>query len=146
MLHKWFIVIYPSHKPSNMYYITMFLDLRDLYMYLRAHNCWNWIGSVQIHKDFNFLNMIFLRVFFRNSASSYKTSTNTAIAEHPLYNVYLWVSETLLRLGPIVTLTILNILIIVRYVCFLIVFPFNLYPIFCFWKQGFVSVVKAEFT
>ena len=29
--------------------------------------------------------------------------------------MYLWVSETLLHLGPIVTLTILNILIIVRY-------------------------------
>ena len=45
---------------------------------------------------------------------SYKPKRNF-IAEHPLYNVYLWVSETLLRLGPIVTLTILNILIIVRY-------------------------------
>lgn len=47
--------------------------------------------------------------------STYKASTNKDIAEHPLYNVYLWVSETLLRLGPIVTLTILNILIIVRF-------------------------------
>lgn len=54
---------------------------------------------------------------FRDSFTdlSYKASTNKDIAEHPLYNVYLWVSETLLRLGPIVTLTILNILIIVRF-------------------------------
>lgn len=42
-------------------------------------------------------------------------SSNQVIAEHPLYNVYIYVSETLLRLGPIVTLTILNILIIVRF-------------------------------
>ena len=52
---------------------------------------------------------------FRSTDISYKLATNRAIADHPLYNVYLWVSETLLRLGPIVTLTILNILIIVRF-------------------------------
>ena len=52
---------------------------------------------------------------YRDDVISYQASTNLAIAKHPLYNVYLWVSETLLRLGPILTLTILNILIIVRY-------------------------------
>lgn len=50
-----------------------------------------------------------------SSTDTYKLATNRDIADHPLYNVYLWVSETLLRLGPIVTLTILNILIIVRF-------------------------------
>ena len=124
-----------NHLICTMY-ITMFLDLRDLYIYLRAYNYWNWIGSIQIHKDFNFLNMVFICVFFRNSASSYKTSTNTAIAEHPLYNVYLWVSETLLRLGPIVTLTILNILIIVRYVCFFLINLSICTPYFAFENKG----------
>ena len=52
---------------------------------------------------------------FYSSTDTYKLATNRDIADHPLYNVYLWVSETLLRLGPIVTLTILNILIIVRF-------------------------------
>ena len=131
-----------NHLICTMY-ITMFLDLRDLYIYLRAYNYWNWIGSIQIHKDFNFLNMVFICVFFRNSASSYKTSTNTAIAEHPLYNVYLWVSETLLRLGPIVTLTILNILIIVRYVCFFLI-RVPCQSILCFWKQGLIRIQPIE--
>ena len=45
----------------------------------------------------------------------YMTEKNPAIESHPLYLVYLWVSEALLRLGPIITLTILNILIIVRF-------------------------------
>ena len=65
---------------------------------------------------------------YRNSVS-YKTSPNTAIAEHPLYNVYLWVSETLLRLGPILTLTILNILIIVRFVLTLNVLGLNIHTV-----------------
>ena len=62
--------------------------------------------------------LLFLSFFYsnyRDDVISYQASTNLAIAKHPLYNVYLWVSETLLRLGPILTLTILNILIIVRY-------------------------------
>ncbi len=50
----------------------------------------------------------------------YHVVTNDKVASHPLYRVYLWVSESLLRLGPIVTLTILNILIIVRYVMLLV--------------------------
>ena len=58
------------------------------------------------------LTMTYLKI--SRADISYKSKRNF-IAEHPLYNVYLWVSETLLRLGPIVTLTILNILIIVRY-------------------------------
>ena len=60
------------------------------------------------------IGITFLCIVSRVDIISYKPKRNF-IAEHPLYNVYLWVSETLLRLGPIVTLTILNILIIVRY-------------------------------
>lgn len=45
----------------------------------------------------------------------YSAVPNDAIADHVLFRVYLWVSEALLRLLPIITLTILNILIIVRF-------------------------------
>ncbi len=45
----------------------------------------------------------------------YLAQKNTSVESHSLYRVYLWVSEALLRLGPIITLTILNVLIIVRF-------------------------------
>ena len=45
----------------------------------------------------------------------YKSQPNVEIEEHSLFRVYLWISEALLRFGPIVTLTALNILIIVRF-------------------------------
>ena len=45
----------------------------------------------------------------------YKPQPNPEIEEHSLFRVYLWISEALLRFGPIVTLTALNILIIVRF-------------------------------
>ena len=46
---------------------------------------------------------------------SYKTTTNSAINEHLLFTFYLWVSELFLRLGPIAILTVLNVLIIVKF-------------------------------
>lgn len=49
------------------------------------------------------------------NGSLYTTKTNQVIADHPMFRVYLWISEALLRLGPIITLTILNIMIIVRF-------------------------------
>lgn len=45
----------------------------------------------------------------------YLPKTNDSIVNHALFRVYLWISESLLRFGPIITLTILNILIIVRF-------------------------------
>ena len=45
----------------------------------------------------------------------YVVKSNNSIEEHILFRVYLWVSEALLRLLPIVTLTILNFLIIVKF-------------------------------
>ena len=45
----------------------------------------------------------------------YVVKANNSIEEHILFRVYLWVSEALLRLLPIVTLTILNFLIIVKF-------------------------------
>jgi len=45
----------------------------------------------------------------------YTTEDNVEISEKMWYKAYIGVSETLLRLGPIVTLTILNILIIIKF-------------------------------
>ena len=56
-----------------------------------------------------------LTISSSSSVCTYSLVRNTAIAGHPLYRVYLWMSEILLRLGPIITLTILNVLIIVKF-------------------------------
>ncbi len=48
-------------------------------------------------------------------AVAFTTAPNKLLIGNSLYDVYLYLSESLLRLGPIITLTILNILIIVRY-------------------------------
>jgi hypothetical protein len=74
-----------------------------------------WRQNLPNTKTYRNYNVPFFLVF-SDVNCSYKTSTNSIVKEHPLYDrVYLWVSEALLRFGPIVTLTILNILIIVRY-------------------------------
>ena len=46
---------------------------------------------------------------------SYTLATNSTIADHLLYIFYLWTSELFLRLGPIAILTVLNVLIIIKF-------------------------------
>ena len=46
---------------------------------------------------------------------SYKTTTNSDINGHLLFTFYLWISELFLRLGPIAILTVLNVLIIIKF-------------------------------
>lgn len=46
---------------------------------------------------------------------TYDVAEKSEVKQDGLYKVYVWISETLLRLAPIITLTILNMLIIVRY-------------------------------
>jgi len=45
----------------------------------------------------------------------YETIPNKVVTAHQLYNMYTFISEALLRFAPIITLTILNILIIIRF-------------------------------
>uniref|UniRef100_A0A0K2VEW3 G-protein coupled receptors family 1 profile domain-containing protein n=1 Tax=Lepeophtheirus salmonis TaxID=72036 RepID=A0A0K2VEW3_LEPSM len=46
---------------------------------------------------------------------TWKSEDNKAVTDEQLFQVYLYISETLLRFGPIITLAILNILIITRF-------------------------------
>ena len=45
----------------------------------------------------------------------WKSNENFLVSENYVFKCYLWVSETFLRVGPIVTLAILNILIIHKF-------------------------------
>ena len=45
----------------------------------------------------------------------YEAKPNKVVTDHQLYDMYTFISEALLRFAPIITLTILNILIIVRF-------------------------------
>ena len=49
------------------------------------------------------------------ASCTYSPDSNETVAGHVLFPVYIWISEALLRFGPIMTLTILNILIIVKF-------------------------------
>ncbi len=75
--------------------------------------CCSFVGGMLLHIPLAFETKVVSDC--HKGECVYSTPSNGAVADHPLYRVYLWISEALLRLGPIITLTILNVLIIIRF-------------------------------
>ncbi|QQP35540.1 Uncharacterized protein FKW44_023799, partial [Caligus rogercresseyi] len=56
-----------------------------------------------------------LAPLLRQTSATHPYSLRHAVTDEELFQIYLYISETLLRFGPIITLAILNILIITRF-------------------------------
>jgi hypothetical protein len=96
------------YRPTQFQRIHTF---RNAYLAI----AFSFVGGVVLHVPLAFEHYVDEKCFDVAPHCEYSKQQNDVIHKHILFRVYIWVSETLLRFGPIITLTLLNILIIVRF-------------------------------